>query len=64
MDGTVEEPAGGAHRDPQRAMEAMGRAICDHLDELAGIPKEELLAARREKFRRIAAIEGRFPVVA
>ncbi len=64
VDGTVEEPAGGAHRDPQRAMEAMGRAICDHLDELAAIPKEELLAARREKFRRIAAIEGRFPVVA
>ena len=63
VDGTVEEPPGGAHRDPQRAMEAMGRAICDHLDELAQVPLDDLLAARREKFRRIGAIEGRFPVL-
>ena len=39
----------------------MGRALMDHLDELGAIPLDELLVQRREKFRRIGAIEGRFP---
>lgn len=63
IDDVIPEPAGGAHRDREQALKNMGRALMDHLDELAAIPIDELVAQRRQKFRRIAAIEGRFPVV-
>ena len=63
IDDVVPEPAGGAHRDREVALRNMGRALIDHLDELAQIPVDELVAQRRAKFRRIAAIEDRFPIV-
>ena len=63
IDDVVPEPAGGAHRDRERALRNMGRALIDHLDELAAIPIDDLVGQRREKFRRIAAIPERFPVI-
>ena len=42
----------------------MRELLLDKLDELDAIPVDELIAQRREKFRRMAAIEGRFPVLA
>ena len=63
VDGIVPEPAGGAHRDREQTMKNMARAITDHLDELGQIPADELLAARREKFRRIGSLENRFPIL-
>ncbi|MFT7677720.1 MAG: acetyl-CoA carboxylase carboxyl transferase subunit alpha [Planctomycetota bacterium] len=63
IDDVVPEPPGGAHRDREQALKNMGRALMDHLDELAEVPIDDLVAQRREKFRRIAAIEDRFPVV-
>ena len=57
----IAEPLGGAHRDRELTLRNMGRALMDHLDELGAIPLDELLVQRREKFRRIGAIEGRFP---
>ena len=61
IDDVVPEPLGGAHRAPTVAMDEVWRVLLRNLDELAGIPIDELLAARREKFRRISAIDGRFP---
>jgi acetyl-CoA carboxylase carboxyl transferase subunit alpha len=50
IDEVVEEPVGGAHRDPALAMERLGDAICRHLDELSPLSAQELIAHRREKF--------------
>ncbi len=64
IDGIVPEPMGGAHRDPEDAVRQVRAALLEQLGELASVEVDELLAQRREKFRRIASIEGRFPVVA
>lgn len=63
LDGVVEEPPGGAHRDPQVVYENLAQAISDRLAELEQVPIDELIAARKQKFRTLGAIQGRFPVV-
>lgn len=55
VDTIVPEPRGGAHRDPQAAFEATGAAIAAALDELHGIPTDDLLAQRLAKFDRMGA---------
>ena len=61
IDGIVREPLGGAHRAPSVAMDEVKRVLIRHLDELVETPVDVLLRERREKYRRIAALEGRFP---
>ena len=61
IDEIVREPLGGAHRAPMVAMDEVKRVLIRHLDELLETPIETLLKERREKYRRIAALEGRFP---
>ncbi len=63
IDGVVAEPLGGAHRDPEVVFQNLGDSILEHLDELEGVDPEQLVADRREKFRRMGAVEGRFPTV-
>jgi acetyl-CoA carboxylase carboxyl transferase subunit alpha len=46
----VPEPLGGAHRLPQAAIDALGEAIAEALQPLAGIDGARLRAQRREKF--------------
>ncbi|HEY0327261.1 MAG TPA: acetyl-CoA carboxylase carboxyltransferase subunit alpha [Allosphingosinicella sp.] len=53
VDRIVDEPLGGAHRNPQEAVAALGAAIGEELDELVGLPRERLRHERREKFLRI-----------
>ncbi|WP_031554144.1 acetyl-CoA carboxylase carboxyltransferase subunit alpha [Parvularcula oceani] len=53
IDEVVEEPEGGAHRDPAAMVEALGDAIVNALDALGGLSGEDLVAARREKFLKI-----------
>ena len=50
IDAIVPEPVGGAHRDPQAAVEATGRAIAGALDQLSNMSRAELSEARAEKF--------------
>ncbi|HXV74323.1 MAG TPA: acetyl-CoA carboxylase carboxyl transferase subunit alpha, partial [Sphingomonadales bacterium] len=50
IDEIVPEPVGGAHRNPKRAIAAMGDAIDRALHELAEVPGEKLKALRRQKF--------------
>jgi acetyl-CoA carboxylase alpha subunit len=44
-------------------MQTVRATLLRHLDELDRLPVDQLLAERREKFRRMASIEGRFPVL-
>ena len=53
IDGVVPEPEGGAQDDHDRAAELLGEAIRDALDELDGVPAEELRRARRARFRAL-----------
>ena len=52
-DRIVPEPLGGAHRDPEGAIAALGRAIGEELDQLAALDRAALLAQRRAKFLAI-----------
>ena len=50
IDAIVPEPVGGAHRDPQAAIDATGTAIASAFESLAGMSREQLRAARADKF--------------
>ncbi len=50
IDEVVPEPLGGAHRDPQATVTAMGEAIRSALHALTGMDGAALIARRREKF--------------
>ena len=50
IDKIIDEPLGGAHRDKQAAISAVGSAIGDALDELSGVEGGVLKSLRREKF--------------
>src|SRR6202046_3403363 len=49
IDELLEEPLGGAHRDPVATAASLKEAVIRHLDELETLSKEELLARRAEK---------------
>jgi acetyl-CoA carboxylase carboxyl transferase subunit alpha len=53
IDAIVPEPVGGAHRDPAQAVERLGDAIEESLDELASLSPDELRRHRRQKFLAI-----------
>ena len=53
IDGVIEEPLGGAHRDPDEAIDRTGEVIAGALSDLAGMDAEALVRARREKFLAI-----------
>jgi len=63
IDEVITEPLGGAHRAPSVAMDEVKRVLLRHLDELVRIPVDQLLVARHAKYRRMSALEGRFPAV-
>jgi acetyl-CoA carboxylase carboxyl transferase subunit alpha len=53
IDRIVPEPAGGAHRDPQAAAAALGAAIGEELDALAGKSGKQLRRLREDRFLAI-----------
>ena len=63
IDGVVDEPLGGAHRDTDQMIKAMRDSIESELAGLESVPRDELVARRRDKFRHLGGIEGRFPVL-
>jgi acetyl-CoA carboxylase carboxyl transferase subunit alpha len=58
IDGIVPEPEGGAHLDHDEAARLLGTSIETALDELDGIPGDELRRLRRAKFRAIGAVKA------
>jgi len=57
IDEIVPEPSGGAHADPDGAAIALGAALERHLAELAGMPTDELLRQRADKYLRMGKFE-------
>ncbi|MGB5078705.1 MAG: acetyl-CoA carboxylase carboxyltransferase subunit alpha [Sphingorhabdus sp.] len=55
IDRIVQEPMGGAHRDYEMATAALGMAIGEELDALAGFSAKELMLQRRTKFLSMGA---------
>jgi acetyl-CoA carboxylase carboxyl transferase subunit alpha len=52
IDLVVEEPPGGAHRDPTATIRLLRKAIQEQLDELLKLDTEALLSQRRERLDR------------
>lgn len=50
IDRIVPEPSGGAHRNPGKAMEALGKALTEELDSLAKLDSVALRRNRADKF--------------
>ncbi|MBM4108965.1 MAG: acetyl-CoA carboxylase carboxyltransferase subunit alpha [Phycisphaerae bacterium] len=55
IDHVIAEPTGGAHREPLAAAEALRAWVVSQLDHLRGLPIDELLQKRYERFRRMGA---------
>ena len=55
VDGIVEEPLGGAHRDPDEMARRLKGAILAALSELDRVPAEALLRTRYRKYREIGS---------
>jgi acetyl-CoA carboxylase carboxyl transferase subunit alpha len=55
VDGIVTEPPGGAHQDPKKAAELLGRELFRHLSELSLMSAERLVDDRYERFRALGS---------
>ncbi|MEE8574078.1 MAG: acetyl-CoA carboxylase carboxyltransferase subunit alpha [Thermodesulfobacteriota bacterium] len=53
IDGTIPEPLGGAHRDPEETAAEVKKTIVENLEELLKLSTDELLEARYNKFRNM-----------
>ena len=54
VDAIVSEPPGGAHTDHDAAAKLVDEVLQKNLAELKGLSPKELVAARYEKFRKMA----------
>ena len=50
IDGIIPEPLGGAHRNPQETVAAVGEVLLRHLKELLPLGGDELKKSRADKF--------------
>ncbi len=53
IDEIIPEPVGGAHRDPEEAARRLKDAVLRHLRGLMGLPAQELLDRRLEKYLKM-----------
>jgi acetyl-CoA carboxylase carboxyl transferase subunit alpha len=58
IDQIIEEPVGGAHREPAAAIAKVGAAIAAALDDLATLAPAELRQQRRERFLAIGRYDA------
>ena len=56
VDEVIEEPLGGAHRDPAAVAASLKAALVRYLDELDAIPRDQLRARARGQDRRLRRI--------
>jgi acetyl-CoA carboxylase carboxyl transferase subunit alpha len=57
IDHVIPEPLGGAHRDQREMANTLKTFLLRYLRELRGVPLEELLQQRYEKFRRMGEFD-------
>jgi acetyl-CoA carboxylase carboxyl transferase subunit alpha len=57
VDDVVQEPLGGAHRDPAGAAKLLQQWIVRQLTELRQVPLDELLQQRYERFRKLGSYQ-------
>ena len=50
VDGVVPEPVGGAHRDPEKSISALGDALSEAFATLDAIAPDEIRRHRRDAF--------------
>lgn len=53
IDEVIPEPVGGAHRDPEESARRVQEAVLRHVRGLIGLPAQELLDRRLEKYMRM-----------
>jgi acetyl-CoA carboxylase carboxyl transferase subunit alpha len=53
VDEVIPEPLGGAHRDPEETARRVKETVQRHLKALIGLPKQELLDRRLEKYLKM-----------
>ncbi|MEQ8851579.1 MULTISPECIES: acetyl-CoA carboxylase carboxyltransferase subunit alpha [Gimesia] len=53
IDEVIPEPLGGAHRDHRQMATALKASLSSNLKSLSGLPKDQLVDQRYEKFRKI-----------
>jgi acetyl-CoA carboxylase carboxyl transferase subunit alpha len=58
IDSIVDEPVGGAHRDPETTIAAAGYAVARAFAELSGQDREKIRQERRKKFLAIGRALG------
>jgi acetyl-CoA carboxylase carboxyl transferase subunit alpha len=57
VDDIIPEPLGGAHRDHREMANTLKSYLLRYLRELRGLPVEQLLEARYQKFRRMGVFD-------
>lgn len=57
-DEVVPEPPGGAHRDPAKAAESLGKALRKHLQQLSSMSPQKLIDDRYKKFRALGVFSS------
>jgi acetyl-CoA carboxylase carboxyl transferase subunit alpha len=53
VDEVIPEPIGGAHRDPEETARRLKDTVLRHARALIGLPKQELLDRRLEKYLKM-----------
>ncbi|HQB12379.1 MAG TPA: acetyl-CoA carboxylase carboxyl transferase subunit alpha, partial [Candidatus Omnitrophota bacterium] len=59
IDGVIEEPLGGAHRDFERTAENIRLTVDKALAELKEIPRKDLPEERYQKYRRMGVFTSK-----
>nr|WP_138378749.1 acetyl-CoA carboxylase carboxyltransferase subunit alpha [Luteithermobacter gelatinilyticus] len=56
IDEVIPEPVGGAHRDHEKTMTALGKSLDQALNDLSALSAEKLRSLRREKFLNMGRV--------
>ena len=58
VDRIVEEPVGGAHKDPEEAMRRVRAALTEEIGSLTYLTPSKLLEQRRDRFRKLGQVRS------
>jgi acetyl-CoA carboxylase carboxyl transferase subunit alpha len=56
IDGIIKEPLGGAHQDPKSAAKILKRFLKKELNEITGIPAQEIVNSRIAKYSKMGSV--------